>query len=149
MKTPEIVRFWDKARVGGDGCWEWTSAIDTRGYGLFKLSSQRRNVRAHRYSWQFFNGPIPGDLQVLHRCDNRKCVSPHHLFLGTQRDNMRDASAKGRARNGRELWTHCPQGHPFSGKNLYVHPATGKRRCRECMRVLDRKYYAAERAARN
>lgn len=89
-------RFWSKVRKT-EGCWEWT-ARTAYGYGVFCLPGglHGTNVRAHRLSWEMHNGPIPGCLLVLHKCDNRKCVRPDHLFLGTQQDNVDDMYAKGR-----------------------------------------------------
>lgn len=86
-------RFWAKVKRE-DGCWEWTAHIDDWGYGVFRVN--RKLCKAHRVSWEWENGPIPDGSLVLHRCDNPKCVRPDHLFLGTPKDNMRDASAKGR-----------------------------------------------------
>lgn len=82
-----------------DGCWEWTGTLDAYGYGVLTVSttlSPSRKAKAHRLAWELAAGPIPPGLHVLHRCDNRRCVRPDHLFLGDQRDNMRDALAKGR-----------------------------------------------------
>lgn len=75
-------------------CVEWTKARTEHGYG--RQSVNGRLVYAHRVAWEKANGPIPDGLLVLHRCDNPACVNVDHLFLGTQRDNMRDASRKGR-----------------------------------------------------
>jgi hypothetical protein len=91
------ARFWSKVNKlpGDDACWEWTAALFKKsGYGCF--SFQERLQGAHRVSWSLTNGPIPDGLWVLHKCDNRKCVRPSHLFLGTQTDNMRDMVSKGR-----------------------------------------------------
>jgi hypothetical protein len=89
-------RFWDKAHKT-EGCWNWISSKHRNGYGY--ICVVRRSRLAHRVAWELTNGPIPAGLLVLHRCDNRRCVRPDHLFLGTQADNLRDMDAKGRRRN--------------------------------------------------
>ena len=73
------------------GCWNWKKHIGTHGYG-----SMSRGRLAHRVAYQKYVGPIPRGQHVLHRCDNRRCVKPAHLFIGTQSDNLKDASDKGR-----------------------------------------------------
>ena len=91
----EKQRFWQKVRKSGnDECWEWTAARCRFGYGRFTVDG--RDVAAHRYSWESYNGKIPDGLLVLHHCDNPGCVNPNHLFLGTQQDNVDDMMAKGR-----------------------------------------------------
>ena len=91
----DLERFVRKHSPSDDrGCIEWTGAMYPTGYGSFWFDG--RVQPAHRVSWMMFRGSIPDGLYVLHRCDNRKCVNPEHLFLGTHQDNMDDMLAKGR-----------------------------------------------------
>lgn len=88
-----MKRFFEKVEKT-DSCWNWTGAISSNGYGSATFESRR--ISSHRLSWILCNGEIPNGLFVLHTCDNRKCVNPGHLFLGTQKDNMQDCYKKGR-----------------------------------------------------
>jgi hypothetical protein len=95
MKTA-LERFTAKYEVNPNtSCWEWVAAKIPGGYGSFSYS-KAGEVHAHRAAYIMFVGPIPQKLWILHKCDNRKCVNPDHLFLGTPRDNERDKIAKGR-----------------------------------------------------
>jgi hypothetical protein len=88
--------FWKNVeKHGDDGCWTWRLRLHN-GYGVFTTDS--KTYRAHRYAWQLVNGSIPTGMKACHHCDNRKCVNPIHLFLGTQQDNIDDMVAKGRHR---------------------------------------------------
>lgn len=94
-------RLWSRVVKGdGDSCWLWTGATHEFGYGVITDRSSKRHVRAHRLSWELANGPIAGDLLVLHKCDNPRCVRPDHLFLGDHADNTTDKVSKGRQRRG-------------------------------------------------
>lgn len=87
------ARFWIKVKQT-NRCWEWTASLNNTGYGVFNLKGE---TLAHRIAYQIFYGKI-GDKQVLHKCDNTKCVNPDHLFVGNHDDNMKDKQKKGRSR---------------------------------------------------
>ncbi len=102
------ARFWKKVNKDGPivrpelgPCWIWTGSIDIGGYGhLYFGGRGSKEAKAHRIAWLLVNGPIPNGLLVLHKCDNRPCIRPDHMFIGTAGDNARDAVAKGRWRMG-------------------------------------------------
>jgi hypothetical protein len=83
-------RYYEKT----DSCWNWTGTLDRYGYGKFRLAD--RTIKAHRYSYQRHYGDFDESFHVLHHCDNPRCVNPSHLFLGTNRDNVADRTAKKR-----------------------------------------------------
>ena len=93
---PAPLRFWKKV-IQGSSCWSWAGGTTRAGYG--RLFIDGHHVLAHRFSYELHRGPIPEGKYVLHTCDNRICTNPDHLFIGTQRDNMRDAANKDRLKS--------------------------------------------------
>jgi hypothetical protein len=80
--------------VPESGCWIWKKALMASGYGCLRID--KKTFSAHRLSWEIHNGPVPDGKHVLHTCDVRSCVSPYHLFLGSNSDNIADSAKKGR-----------------------------------------------------
>ena len=89
-KINRFMKYVDK----GDFCWTWTGGKYYNGYGQFYEGPNK--ICAHRFSYKIFKGSIPSGKLVLHKCDNRQCVNPDHLFIGTQKDNILDMVKKGR-----------------------------------------------------
>lgn len=79
-------------------CWSWLGAGKGNGYG--NVTFNGKNKPAHRHAYELFIGSIPDGMDVCHSCDNRWCVNPDHLWIGTREDNMRDCLNKGRADGG-------------------------------------------------
>ena len=94
MKITEqfLNRFWAKVKKSENGCWEWTAATAS-GYGRIRINGNVES--AHRISYMIHFNESPGHLLVCHKCDNKLCVNPGHLFLGSYSDNLKDAIDKG------------------------------------------------------
>jgi len=90
-KSDPIKRFLDKVQKMNTGCHEWTSTLNRGGYGKFYY--EKKQDVAHRVAYELFVGSAKGRW-VLHKCDNRKCVNPDHLFLGNNLDNIQDMDSK-------------------------------------------------------
>jgi hypothetical protein len=136
-------RFAEKHVVADSGCWEWIAGRfggPNGRYGSFSV--KKTPVLAHRMAYELFKGPIPPGLQIDHLCRNTICVNPDHLEAVTPRVNVH-RSLSPVAANARK--THCIQGHPLSGSNLYV-PKPGVRSCRACRRLSDRRIKAKAKA---
>ena len=92
---PILLRLLDKIQVAPSGCWLWTGAVDSHGYG--KLNMRRNWLKAHRISYLVFHGIIPPGAFICHTCDNPPCINPFHLYAGSPADNTRDRVARNRS----------------------------------------------------
>jgi hypothetical protein len=122
-------RFWSKVERHKDGCWPWLGYVMPNGYGKVGLPRSRKVVLAHRRAFELAHGRAP-DGVVMHSCDNRCCVNPAHLVEGTQGDNLRDMTAKGR--HWQTQKTHCSNGHEFTAVNTYEYIGRNGHRQRQC-----------------
>jgi hypothetical protein len=144
--TGEVLRrrFNERWQPDENGCHVWTGHRNSAGYGL--INANGKLERAHRVAYELAFGAIPGDtdedIVVRHKCDNRPCVNPDHLELGSRGDNNRDTAERGR--HWCQQKTHCPQGHPLSGDNVYLSPSSG-RVCRTCSDAAKRAYKERKR----
>lgn len=145
-KPPKTLRdiFWTKV-AKSDNCWEWQGRIKHDGYGTVTVLGTA--FFAHRLAYELFVGPIPPNLLICHHCDNRRCVRPDHLFVGTQQDNSRDMVKKGRHHVNKQWRTgRCKNGHDItSPDNVYMDKWGNetRRSCRQCKLDKDRARYAA------
>lgn len=93
-KIIRLRKIFERSVIKRDGCWDWNKKEHHSGYCYMNYDG--KNIGIHRISWMLYNGMIPNDMSVLHKCDNRKCSNPQHLFLGTNKDNIIDMDKKGR-----------------------------------------------------
>jgi len=136
----QIELFWQKIDQHGPvvsadlgPCWIWTGAPMAVGYGLLTVGSvtngTRTRVLAHRLAWELANGPIPvGDgyhgTCIMHKCDVRLCVNPSHLLAGTQRENLRDMTDKGRGKTPGLKMTAHPRAKLSEADVLHIRTCT-------------------------
>ena len=86
--------FWQRVTFG-DGCWEHRGSLGSHGYPQATGGPRGTSYPAHRVCWLLFVGEVPAGMFVCHRCNNRKCVRPDHLYVGTHKQNMDDMARAG------------------------------------------------------
>jgi hypothetical protein len=141
MRGTPLQRFLARSDMQSDGrgCWIWRGS-QTSGYGTFEIAN--RCIRAHRWAYEHFRGPVPPGLELDHLCRVTLCVNPWHLEAVTHVENMRRGLSGWRERSR----THCPQGHAYDEANTYRW-RTG-RYCRTCHKRATRLCERRRRAAR-
>jgi hypothetical protein len=147
QSKPAIERFKALTRIVPGACWEWLGSKSKDGYGQFVLEAKRghRRVRIspYRFIWEYFNGPMPGDREPDHTCNNRSCVNPAHIEPVTHSENQKRSYRRGRKRGCRPRPSHCRHGHEYTPANtLRVNPL----QCRECNRIRCSTYNAKRSA---
>lgn len=135
-KLAPSIRYKDKYKIDENtGCWEWTG-YRYHGYGI--LSVNRRPTKAHRFVYELLREKIPKNAILCHTCDNRSCVNPDHVYVGTYADNNRDI----RERRGHHfsVRTQCHRGHEYTPENTKYKKEGGARICVQCFRDYQREY---------
>jgi hypothetical protein len=125
-------RFWTKVNKNGPvpaacphlgPCWCWTAGLDAYGYGQFKPTGSRQNLKAHRFAYELLVGPIPEGLTIDHLCRIQRCVNPAHMEPTTMTENLRR----------RPKHDACKHGHPYAEGNFRLEGRS--RRCLVCKRA--------------
>lgn len=129
LSPGDLVRFHDRVAPQWDTCWLWLGELNRMGYGRLDIyrDNRRHRVMAHRLAYFLAHGPIPGDQLIRHTCDQPSCCNPAHLILGSQKQNMQDARARGRMNLG-----GLQIGRVDRVRKFYERMAVGMKTCPRC-----------------
>lgn len=111
------TEFKNNTKINEDGCWIWQGCLKTCSKGTHRygwLRHNKRSMTAHRVSWLLYKGELSSCDVVCHKCDVPSCVNPEHLFVGSQKDNVKDMHEKNRARKGTAIRKN--DGYPVRAK---------------------------------
>lgn len=134
-KEKVLINFWKRVDTlngfaTNEDCWLWIGSIRNT-YGGVAIGD--KVFYAHRIAYMLYKGEILNKLQVLHKCDSPLCVNPNHLYLGTQKENIKDSVSKGRHSSVNQNLTHCRHGHLFTEESTGYY--RGNRYCLRCRRI--------------
>lgn len=134
-----------KKKVNEKGCWIWLYGEYTEGYGEIWISELNRSIGVHRLQAAIHhNLDLDNPKQLaLHKCDTKLCFNPNCLYVGTYKDNAKDAKERGLTKNAHGGFyqmakTHCPYGHEYTEENTFRRKNRNQRECRECQRRRNR-----------
>jgi HNH endonuclease len=126
-----IKRLLDKRYIDKEtGCWNWFGNCNAGGYGQICFNNKPVGVR-RIIAYICLNFDLNNPLDVCHKCDNKRCFNPTHLFIGTRADNLQDASKKGRLGWNNQKKNRCKRGHEFTDNNSIIRK-NGTKTCRTC-----------------
>jgi len=125
-QKPVIERLYDNCEVITEtGCWIWIKCVNEWGYGQIKINGKSLSV--HRVSWEIHNNkPVPQGMLVCHKCDTPSCINPYHLFLGTNKDNVRDSVSRGRRAKPSVRFTFSGRKHKEAIKARWSRARSGE-----------------------
>ena len=130
------LKILSKTKVSNNGCWLWQGGKNSAGYGTIK--NNKKNYYVHRVML-FGVASYSNALQANHKCRNRSCLNPDHLYAGTSSQNALDAVLDGTHHNAKK--TDCLKGHKLIPENIYKN-AKGNRSCKACSKIRSRRQHA-------
>jgi len=115
---PILELFLEKINISDNGCWEWQGCYSPNGYGFIRING--KNIKTHRFIYEHYCGELITNIEIHHKCENRKCCNPTHLESLSHKEHSQKHSV-----------THCKSGHEFTPESTYIRP-DGNRTCRTC-----------------